>query len=320
MSGRTKKLLWGLGLVASASSNWRKQVGYHTGVWPLSEYSKCMEGPASCRTNQGGVEPSFVPGTFASKLHVYLVPKSASRTLVHVLATAVAEIIMHDHTDGCRLARWCNATALIPGERSIAVLREPCDRFASMYYYLKKAAKSSSFGLLMADGRRFWERDYSMVELAETLARLRLEMAGDPMCEHSRQPGDCPGRFGCLNTAKKELKASHTPLTGCDYRDRGFIYPAAFYVDPNRTSVVCFTRNSKKLCTHIEDAASRELRIYDVHGRCGVLNAAPHEATGTRSAASVSQDIRHACEIVRVRVWPEDVPLWKEKCGRRSMI
>ena len=67
----------------------------------------------------------------------YRVPKTGSSSLLLQLKTCNTHITVHDHADGCRNISWCNASLLNPNKTPFAVVREPCDRFASQFDALK---------------------------------------------------------------------------------------------------------------------------------------------------------------------------------------
>jgi len=161
--------------------------------------------------------------TAASIVHYMRVPKTGSTSAMEIIRSLKNEsscfgenIKVHNHVDGCQKLNVCNGSHIPPLDASIAVLREPCERFLSVVAEVVAHPRSKDpfkHAVWWAgDWNAAYESVFNFLETSNCTAN------SDPKC-----------LVDFLNLEKHQYLGKTLVI----------LYPQSFFINSATTDVVC---------------------------------------------------------------------------------
>jgi len=224
--------------------------------------------------------------TAASIVHYMRVPKTGSTSAMEIIRSLKNEsscfgenIKVHNHVDGCQKLNVCNGSHIPPLDASIAVLREPCERFLSVVAHMQ-SRNNPKHPLNNAARFRSLESVFNFLEASNCKGNP------DPKC-----------LVDFINLDKS--------LGG----HRVILYPQSFFINSATTDVVCSKEKAAGVMEAVRSTLVRSsgcispINRYSENATSSWKNSGEHPLNMTSSQ----------CDKV-LGLFVPDAHMWKRRC------
>jgi hypothetical protein len=182
-------------------------------------------------------ETSFTHQWKFAHVHFIRIPKTGSTLAMAATIWKGPQCIQekvatHDHIDGCLMLDRCNGTCVDDSVPTVAVVREPCDRFLSVLAHMQIVywdQSNDSHGIFSTDQKlfQFLDRSQNWDVAVDSLLTFYRQSG----CSRSLNPS-CIVHY--VNSLIQFNSGNATSTIGNEeWRHRAVLYPQSFYIGSN---------------------------------------------------------------------------------------